>query len=188
MLVRHGSRLPSTKQATSALKFLNAVSFFINDSQSLIFEIKNRFKGNPNYALTGLGAHEMRIIASRFKARYESLLKNLNLTSQLSLISSSKVRSLESGFNFTHELFARQLESEEEFQQKIVHSFQINDQMLRGHILCNRYRKNVKKNDTVYRELISFKENQLGRQLLVNFKKRHFIHENFQINMGMYVI
>jgi hypothetical protein len=177
MVLRHGSRYPSTKQAKRSIDFLkslrqNSKSSFLNEIDETTFENK------PHYGLTELGGLEMKQIGDRFRKRYSHLVENLQL-SDVSFISSSKPRSIESGTNFTHRLF------QEMFQNKdFLNILKINDEMLRGFDLCKVYVKKIKENLGANKEYNLFKEEKIVRNLVDGFRKRHFIDDNFQLDIS----
>lgn len=188
-MLRHGSRFPSHKQAKRSIEFLNNLrSYTTNHTYNNEFLTKideKTFENKPHYGLTQLGAFEMKKIAERFRARYIDLIKSSNL-SDISYISSSKPRSIESGTNFTFELFNDvniKIESKSS-EQDFLNLLQINDEMLRGFDMCKVYVKKIKENLGSYDEYNLFKQSKLVRDLVDNFKKRHFIDHNFNVDIG----
>ena len=184
MVVRHGSRYPSTKQAKRSIEFLeNLRKKSVNKTHVLSFlnEIDgDAFKDKPHYGLTDVGGQEQREIGSRFRQRYLDLIKSTSLN-DVSFISSSKPRSIESGGNFTNNLFLDQFTMNNNYQSIL----NINDELMRGFDECKVYVKKVQESLNANKEYHFFKESEIVKSLLDEFRKRHFIDNNYHLDIGM---
>ena len=154
----------------------------MTNSSSLIHEIVDTFEGKPHYGLTELGATEMRSIAKRFRARYPNLFANFD-SERMSIISSSKARSIESGTNFTLAAFDDD-KAPEHHHNEILEHFVIDDEMLRGFDHCQRYIHEIKDNEQANKEISNFKKSEKVQKLVREFKKRHFIDDAFDLSIG----
>jgi multiple inositol-polyphosphate phosphatase/2,3-bisphosphoglycerate 3-phosphatase len=180
MVVRHGSRYPSNKQANKSVTTLERLKSYLTNPKSLLNDIKDTFKNKPHYGLTDLGAYEMRTIADRFKKRYSNLFSKVDID-QIDFMSSSKPRSMESGLNFTTTLFSH-------LKDDIVKSLKINDNLLRGFDHCKKYVKEVQLNDGLHENLNLFKRSEYVEKLIQDFKKRHFIDDDVDLHIGKLIL
>jgi hypothetical protein len=217
-MLRHGSRYPSTKQFEKSKKFLDAVAEYRSKQrksdqpikQTLLDEIQLTFENEPHYRLSELGANEMRSIAKRFRSRYPTLFNRTSVLSPLetaksmmSLISSDRDRSIQSGHHFLRGLYEiernangneatddeqhrEQEHSDKEYEniaEYLTDRIDVNNRMMRLFDECDKYAKSIKKNESAYTELIKFKNGKEMQTLIENFKRRHDI-ENLDIDAG----
>ena len=189
MIVRHGSRYPSHKQSKRSIEFLEILRrSSVNSSYVETFLNKideNMFKDTPHYGLTQVGGFEQQEIGSRFRKRYFDLIKNVNLN-EVSVVSSSKPRSFESGGYFSYHLFLDHFkDNKSTFSfEDFLSTLEINDDMMRGFDVCKIYLDKITNNKESSREYNLFKEQEIVKNVVENFKKRHFINENVEIDIG----
>lgn len=167
VVLRHGSRYPSTKQIEKSTKFLELVKQ-ANINSHVLNDIRQTFYPEQHYQLSDLGALEMRTIAKRFQLRYPHLLNNL---SKIDVVSSSKERSFHSAFHFLASWF----DESNVTTEKIL----IDDQMMRLFDECPNYLDAVKRNQTTYEQFGLFINSSFFQNILANFKQRHQI-ENLE--------
>ncbi len=192
MVVRHGSRYPSHKQSKRSIEFLDILRRSSDNSsyvEAVLNKIdENMFKDKPHYGLTELGGLEQQEIGARFRKRYFDLIKNVNLQ-DISFISSSKARSFESGGNFSYHLFLENFKKNQSnfFSfEEFLSTMKTDDDMMRGFDTCKIYIDKITNNKESSIEYNLFKEQQIVKELVGNFKKRHFINEKIDIDIGEY--
>jgi hypothetical protein len=173
LIVRHGARYPSQKQAIKAAKCLERLKTQTDNIESIVFNIENTFIDKPDYGLTDLGAIETRQISQRFKHRYPDIFADLTVD-QVNLKSSTKARSYESGTNFTKVLF----------EQNNINA-SLDDDMLRGFDNCKKYANQMNiHGPTLKKKMNLFKESKHVKQIIANFKSRHSIAADHDVRIG----
>jgi hypothetical protein len=173
LVVRHGARYPSHKQARKAASALENLKQRVQNVESVLLEVENTFKDKPDYGLTELGGNEPRQISARFKRRYPEIFSNLTVD-KLDFKSSTKPRSYESGTNFTQVLFG---------QAAVNLTF--DDHMLRGFDHCQKYVSGMKENKkSLKKEMNAFKASEHVERVIVEFKERHFIPVDHEVRIG----
>ena len=187
MVVRHGSRYPSLKQAKRSIDFLATLrrnSFNETYVEKILNEIdETTFKDKPHYGLTNVGGQEQREIGDRFRRRYFDLIQNTHLN-DISFISSSKPRSIESGRNFSYHLFLDRFTNNAFTFDEYLNALEINDEMMRGFDTCKVYLDKISNNLESSKEYDLFREQEIVKNLVKNFKKMHFISDDFPIDVG----
>jgi hypothetical protein len=173
LVVRHGVRYPSQKQALEAWACLESLKLQVKGMKSILFEIENTFIDKQDYGLTKLGGMETRQIANCFKHRYPEIFSKLRVE-EINFKSSSKTRSIESETNFTRILF-----DHEDIDLKI------DDDMLLGFDNCKNYIRQMNLNNkSLKKEIEFFKATKHVHKLLGDFKKRLFIRSDYNVRIG----
>ena len=192
ILLRHGSRYPSTKQVDKSKSFLDSVreyrSKLEKKAANVLDELEVTFENEPHYRLSELGAREMRDIARRFKARYPNLFDNSTVLSPLenakaaiNIKSSDRDRSIQSAHHFLLGLYRNNededtMSPEERSFEKIAEflndHIDVNNRMMRLFDECQSYMVKVRKNESAFQELIKFKKGPEMTELIQRLKKR----------------
>ena len=140
---------------------------------SAIDDVFVTFDDKPSHGLSQLGALEMQQIAERFKKRFPNLFSQEDALNNIHIVSSDRIRCIDSGKNFLDGLFGKNSDlSNSLFNQLIV-----NNTLIRYFDLCPEYLEKIKKKKKNLPNLFNFLNGPEMNRLLSEFKSRNLIKE-----------
>ncbi|CAH1401394.1 unnamed protein product [Nezara viridula] len=178
-IIRHGTRTPGNKVINKVKQIISTVKLSIDTKDTISFlkgllwksqakkEWSSLLSSDSEKFLTTEGENEMMLLAQRFQNRFPSLLPTMFSNNSYYFKYTDTQRTKESARRFTIGLFGEEGSDSVWFPKPPLH-----DPILRFYKLCDKWKKEVKKNPKTKYELNKYRTSPEVHNMLMQVSSR----------------